>query len=193
MSLPQDARRHAAMPRRSVTNRLTQVLAFLLAGALCLGAGPAQRSGRNVFSNPLTTRSSPHPWLIWYRGSYYFTFTQGGRVELWRSRTLTGFRGIREGAAVAGIGGASGKVIWQPNSAECYPHDVWAPELQRLNGRWYVYFTASAGPDASHRLFVLEGDPDDPIGPYTVKHRIEMPGDDLWAIDPTVLRYRDVL
>ncbi|MBP5092741.1 MAG: family 43 glycosylhydrolase [Abditibacteriota bacterium] len=40
---------------------------------------------------------------------------------------------------------------------------LWAPELHRLGGKWYIYFTA-ADDKSIHRLFVVSGD--DPMKPF---------------------------
>jgi GH43 family beta-xylosidase len=62
---------------------------------------------------------------------------------------------------------------------------LWAPELHRWGNKWYIYFAADAGDNASHRTYVVENDNDDPIeGTWTFKAKV---GDssDKWAIDPT--------
>ena len=72
-----------------------------------------------------------------------------------------------------------------------------APEFHRLDAgtslgpRWYLYYTASDGVnDAHHRLFVLESDHDDPLGPYHFKQRIQTdPKNEFYAIDGTVLAH----
>ncbi|HYD54559.1 MAG TPA: glycoside hydrolase family 43 protein, partial [Gemmatimonadaceae bacterium] len=79
--------------------------------------------------------------------------------------------------------------------------DIWAPELHRVDGRWYIYYTAGqpgpAGQDAGftdQRSGVLEAVTDDPQGAY-VDRGMLYTGDDLaggappiWAIDLTVGR-----
>src|SRR4051794_12465000 len=79
------------------------------------------------------------------------------------------------------------KVIWAPSGHEAHGLQVWAPELHRIDGRWYVYFSASNGRTANHRTYVLEAAADDPLGPYRALGPIADPAHDVWAIDLTVL------
>jgi GH43 family beta-xylosidase len=62
---------------------------------------------------------------------------------------------------------------------------LWAPELHRWGNKWYIYFAADAGDNASHRIYVVENDNDDPIeGTWTFKAKVN-DSSDKWAIDPT--------
>ena len=40
---------------------------------------------------------------------------------------------------------------------------LWAPEIHSIDGRWYIYFAASDGNNANHRVFVLVSDRQDPF------------------------------
>jgi GH43 family beta-xylosidase len=157
--------------------------------ALALGLVPRGAAGTGTFSNPLTVGPSPDPWIVWDRTSrcYCMTFTQGGGVEIWKSPTLAGFR------QPAGTGsGVEHVPAWKPDAGERYRFQVWAPELHQVDGRWYLYFTATtAAGDPDHRLFVMEGQKESPLGPYTVKHQITFDRDDTWAIDPTVFQHQE--
>lgn len=71
-----------------------------------------------------------------------------------------------------------------PPTSGANSHHVWAPELHFLNNKWYVYYTAGAGPDSTQRLWVLENsDPDPTKGIWLDKGRIFSRGKDIWAID----------
>jgi GH43 family beta-xylosidase len=61
---------------------------------------------------------------------------------------------------------------------------VWAPELHRINDRWYIYYAADDGLNENHRMWVLESVTDDPMGAYRCKGCLETGG---WAIDLTVV------
>lgn len=80
----------------------------------------------------------------------------------------------------------------QPPPDTDYSTDLWAPELHRLHGRWYVYF-AACNPkhgNKSHRMFVLGGPPadQDPTG-SAWEFLGPIRGMDMgqWAIDGTVI------
>lgn len=127
----------------------------------------------STFMNPLLP-SGPDPWVIYDNGVYYYTNTTGKNITLWKTPDITDLRD------------ADKKVIWTPPPGHAYSNDLWAPELHKLDGRWYMYFAADGGSNVSHRLWVLEDRSPDPfsndwkfIGP--VKGLEEH-----WAIDPTV-------
>lgn len=85
---------------------------------------------KKTFTNPVFIEG-PDPWV--YRESpdcYYFIRTTGTSLELFRSKTLSG------------IGKGESKVIWTaPKEGSCC-HNVWAPELHKIDGVWYIYFSA---------------------------------------------------
>ena len=87
-------------------------------------------------------------------------------------------------------------VVWRAPKSGPYSKEVWAPELHRLDDRWYVYFAASDGDNANHRAYVLQSETADPLGAYRMHGPLrtgdgpdrDMPN--IWAIDMTVLRHR---
>jgi GH43 family beta-xylosidase len=78
-------------------------------------------------------------------------------------------------------------VVWAPR----HESQIWAPELHHIAGRWYLYYAASDGQNAHHRMYVLSAD--HPLGPYRQIGLIADPTHDTWAIDLTVLRHNDAL
>jgi GH43 family beta-xylosidase len=132
-----------------------------------------------TFTNPLYKGADP--FVVRHDGRYFMIQAgPGGRLEVWRSRTLTD-RGER-------------KVVWTPPRTGWNRAQVWAPELHYLRGRWYIYYAASNGRNATHRMGVLESTTDDPQGPYVDRGTLYT-GDDVlagrhnrWAIDGTVLQ-----
>lgn len=88
-------------------------------------------------------------------------------------------------------------LVWSAPPDGPYSKQVWAPELFRIDDRWYVYFAASDGDDDNHLTYVLESDSDDPLGGYTLHGPLQtgdshQPGaPNVWAIDLTVLEHRD--
>lgn len=65
--------------------------------------------------------------------------------------------------------------------------EFWAPEAHLINNRWYIYFAAIQGGHASRRMWVIESEHTNPLGPYQLKGKICTP-DDNWAIDLTVFQ-----
>jgi len=78
-------------------------------------------------------------------------------------------------------------VIWSPRRGSDHRRQIWAPELHQLDGKWYVYYSASDGHNDLHRTYVLEAD--SPFGPYRELGKIYDSAHDIWAIDLTVLRH----
>ncbi|MDQ4132882.1 MAG: glycoside hydrolase family 43 protein [Actinomycetota bacterium] len=78
-------------------------------------------------------------------------------------------------------------VIWMPKGHDRRIRQVWAPELHRIEERWYVYFSASDGRPGSHRTYALVAD--DPLGPYLHLGPVRDLDHDVWAIDLTVFAH----
>lgn len=129
-----------------------------------------------TFVNPLLP-SGPDPWVYQKDGFYYYMHTTGRNLTLWKT------------AKMSELGSAVSQVIWSPPASGANARDIWAPELHFLDGKWYVYFTAGPGNCCGgQRLWVLENaNPDPTQGTWTEKGQLAVPGQDLWAIDGTVL------
>lgn len=145
------------------------------------GTGPAPTPtptpppvASTTFTNPLLA-SGPDPWVYQKDGYYYFLSTTGGDVR------------IRKTAKMSELSTGPIVIAWKPTSS-ANSHDVWAPELHFLDGKWYIYFTAGPGSCCGgQRLWVLENASADPTqGTWTEKGRIYNPTEDKWAIDGTV-------
>ena len=129
-----------------------------------------------TFTNPLLP-SGPDPWVFEKDGYYYYMQTTGINLTL------------RKTAKMSDLGTAPSTVIWKPLAAGPASHDIWAPEIHFLGGKWYVYFTAGPGNCCGgQRLWVLENDSPDPmLGTWTERGQLRVPGEDKWAIDGTIL------
>lgn len=74
------------------------------------------------------------------------------------------------------------QVVWN-NETE---HQVWAPELHRVDGLWYIYYASSNGENHTHRTMVV-GAATNPFGPYKFSTPI---GPDVWGIDMNVFAWK---
>lgn len=134
----------------------------------------------DMFINPLLTRGAD-PWITQKDGTYYYTYTQGGRLVLYVTDKIS------ELDKVSPIN------VWVPPPGEMYSKNIWAPELHQINGTWYMYFAADNGSNANHRMFVIENISSSPLrGSWELKGKITVPHDE-WAIDGTVLEYKEQL
>lgn len=130
------------------------------------------------FRNPLKERGAD-PWLMHHDGWYYLAATTGGDVRLRKARRLSELKT------------AVDKIVWKDDDPS-RNKGVWAPEFHQLDGgdgpRWYIYYTGSDGKEPNHRMYVVESEGDDPMGPYSFKAKLHTdPNDEFYAIDGTVL------
>ncbi|WP_163508845.1 glycoside hydrolase family 43 protein [Fodinicola acaciae] len=147
------------------------VAAFLVVACL---AAPAQAApASTTFRNPLN--AGPDPFLTWYQGNYYLSTTQGDAIRIWKAPSLNQLLA------------APANTVWRDSDGS-RNQQVWAPEFYFLDGHWYVYYTADDGVDANHRIYVVESDGTDPLGPYHFKAKLQPANLDVWAIDPTILQ-----
>jgi GH43 family beta-xylosidase len=148
-------------------------------------AGSRKADGRGTFRNPLKP-VGPDPWLTYDDGWYYLSTTTGASVKMRRAKHL------------AELKDAPDVVVWKDDDAS-RNRQVWAPEFHRIptgkdaqKARWYLYYTASDGVGAHHRMYVAESAGVDPMGPYTFKAKLQTdPEDAFFAIDGSVLRLPD--
>lgn len=149
---------------------------------LLLSAGVSSGEEVRDFFNVIAPDAADPSVFRHADGRYYATMTTGRDITLWRSETLSG------------LGAGERKVIWTPPATGPNSRDIWAPEVVRLRGKWYVYYAADDGENANHRMYALENDANDPFdGTFVEKGKIFDPADDRWAIDGAVLAVEDRL
>jgi GH43 family beta-xylosidase len=137
-----------------------------------------QKVKQNLPALPFSTLISQRgedPWVIFWRGSYYYCREYDDCIIM-----------VNKASRLEDIGRQK-HVVWRDpiGSSEA---KLWAPELHRINGKWYIYFTKDEG-SKGHRMYVLEGLADDPQGRYIFKGQISDPSD-RWAIDGTPFRWK---
>ncbi len=132
------------------------------------------------FNNPLGPGADP--FVLYHEGAYYMVNTTGNNVRMERAERL-------EDIHISDPESAS-MVVWTPPGGTNYSEQIWAPELFRLNGKWYIYVAASNGDNATHRMHVLERDDPNPMGAYIYKGELDTTR---WAIDGTVLEWQNQL
>lgn len=150
-------------------NSYSVALAMLFAGYMAIH----QVQGQS-FVNPISDLADP--FITYYNGYYYYTGTTGGNISMRRATTLEGLKAAPLQVMFTPAGG-------QPT------HFYWAPEMFRIDNKWYIYFSASLSTSTNDmRTWVLENTAPDPMaGTWVFKGRIYDTSNDLWAIDGTVL------
>jgi len=92
---------------------------------------------------------------------------------------------VRKASSIFEIGTDPGVCVWTAPKFGPNSNAIWAPELHFIDGKWFIYFAADNGKNKYHRMWVLESESDDPLGPYQCHGPLETEG---WAIDGTLLR-----
>lgn len=111
---------------------------------------PAQAA--RTYTNPLLP-SGPDPWVTRDGDTYYYMHTLGNRLAIWKTKDL------------ADLAHAPETTVWTPPKTGPNAQSIWAPELHRIDGKWYIYYSAAAAghDDDAHRgVFVLENASADP-------------------------------
>lgn len=129
--------------------------ARLLLGTVLLYATTAHAGPPPAFDNPLLP-SGPDPWIVRDGDVFHYMGTHGDRLAI---RTTRDLGQLEEAAEVT---------VWRPPASGPNARMIWAPELHRIEDKWYIYYTAMAsdhgdGDDDQHRsVFVLENANADP-------------------------------
>ncbi len=124
-----------------------------LAGCAESGIEPTEQTPAVTYTNPLLP-SGPDPWITQVDGVYYYTHTLGDRIALWRTDNI------------AKLAQAEQVIVWTPPESGPNAHSIWAPELHRLDDKWFIYYSATASgfeDDAHRAVFVLENASADPM------------------------------
>jgi len=172
-------RLRAFSPVRTIRVLGALALAATLAAALPGCATPRAATPLPAsFTNPLLP-SGPDPWITREGDTYFYMHTHGDRLAIRRTRD------------VSKLAQAEEVTVWTPPATGPNALSIWAPELHRIDGKWFIYYSAAAsGQDNDdHRgVFVLENASADPLsGTWVDRGRVntERPG-----IDGTTFTYR---
>ncbi|SMC66348.1 family 43 glycosylhydrolase [Kibdelosporangium aridum] len=98
---------------------------------------------------------------------------------------------VRGAPTIDGLASARERTIWRrPSSGKMGGH-IWAPELHRIDGRWYVYFAAGDSDDVFRiRTYVLESIADDPRTDSWVLRGQMITKWDTFTLDSTTFEHR---
>ncbi|WP_078878080.1 family 43 glycosylhydrolase [Streptomyces sp. NBRC 110035] len=184
LSEPSSAPSHTPA-RRLLLKSALAAGALAATPAVAHAAAPSAPAGRPEavapYANPLVRhRADPHITRH-TDGFYYFTATapEYDRIVLRRSRTL------------AGLGNAAESVIWRAHPTGDMGAHIWAPEMHRVAGKWYVYFAAAPAEDVwAIRIWVLESARPNPFrGTWVEKGRIRTAWE-TFSLDATTFTHR---
>ena len=101
-----------------------------------------------TYTNPLRERGA-EPWAVFHEGKYYYTQGAESRIVLWETSDITN------------LNDSLRKPVWIPTDPS-NSHHLWAPEMHRINNKWYIYFAADDGNMDNHQIYVIENEADFP-------------------------------
>jgi GH43 family beta-xylosidase len=158
----------------------TSCLALLAIAAAHAGTQPAGTSDGRSWTNPLVLQRAD-PQVTFVDGAYLMiaTVPEYDRIELRRAATLDGLRD------------ADARVIWRRHASGPMSWHIWAPEIHRVGGKWYVYFAAGRAEDIwAIRMYVLENASADPFsGTWVEKGQLKTAWE-TFALDATTFEHR---
>src|SRR6478752_6779262 len=133
------------------------------------------------FDNPLLRQRADPQVTLHTDGQYYVmaTSAEWDRIELSRTRDLNA------------LATAETKVVWREHGAGPMSAHIWAPEIHFIDGKWYIYFTASRKDSIWEvRPYVLANDSPDPFkGEWKELGRLET-GWDSFSLDGTTFAHK---
>jgi len=153
--------------------------AFCLIAALA-SVAPALTADP-VFNNPLVLQRADPQVTLQPDGWYYYTATvpEYDRIEIRRARSLDD------------LGKAEASVVWRKHARGEMGAHIWAPEMHRIDGKWYIYFTSAPAEKIWEiRLYVLENASPDPFrGEWVERGRLKT-GWESFSLDATTFAHR---
>lgn len=108
--------------------------------------------------------------MTYFEGFYYYCESRGTSII------------IRKAVRIQEIRADTGRKVWSAPASGPFSNNIWAPELHRIDERWYIYFAADDGKNENHRMWVLSSENDNPYGPFNTPLQLNTGG---WAIDGT--------
>ena len=71
---------------------------------------------------------------------------------------------LRAASTIGGLGAATPVVVWRKHETGAMGSHICAPELHRIDGKWYIYFEAGRADSVwSIRIYALENSSPDPL------------------------------
>jgi len=159
---------------------LTLAAVLIVLGG-CASA-PEAKAAPGTYKNPVSTPvEKPDPFVLHHTDGYYYgmhTAQEGGYVPvlyLYKSKSLVHL-----------YDNANRKTIWRAPTSGWNSDNVWAPEIDQIDGVWYIYYSAG------YRTGVLKNTSGDPWNTKWENGndtgQLCRPNHEAdWAIDGTVL------
>ncbi|WP_167614085.1 family 43 glycosylhydrolase [Maribellus sediminis] len=105
------------------------------------------------YNNPIANKRAD-PWVTKTDdGTYYLiaTVPEYDRIVIRKANSINGLKNAEE------------KEVWHKHETGVMGHHIWAPELHRIDGKWYIYFAAGEAEDIwKIRMWALSNSSNDP-------------------------------
>ena len=154
---------------------------FLLFLSNCATAQPrAKASSTTTFDNPLAEQRAD-PWVFKSdAGTYYLiaTVPDYDRIVMRAADSINGLKTAEE------------RTLWTKHDSGKMSYHIWAPELHRVDGKWYIYFAAGEAEDIwKIRMWALSNDSENPMeGEWKEEGQITTDRDG-FALDATTFEH----
>ncbi|MGG1516666.1 family 43 glycosylhydrolase [Paenibacillus oryzisoli] len=112
------------------------------------------------FTNPILSNAT-NPAITYDGGYYYAVHTRPGG---------TNYIAVRKAERLSDLEQAEEIHVYNVPSGQSA---VWAPEMFKINNKWYIYYCADTNHD--RQIFVLESTTSDALGSYTSKGELSLP------------------
>jgi GH43 family beta-xylosidase len=171
------------MPLRDIRHSAFVVVCLFLASVFA--------ASQSNFANPIIARGAD-PSVVLVAGIYYSV--QSGCQHAGGNPVIC----IRAARSLPELGKVKPVPVWVAPGAGPNAHDIWAPEIENFDGKWYIYYAADPDANPHHALFALvprnqsrplgewmEADTGAPGGGFQLDWKSN------WAIDPSVFKASD--
>jgi GH43 family beta-xylosidase len=172
--------------RRTLLRAGGGLVAATVAGVAPFASGVAEAAGPGGPAR-LTTRNP----LVEQRADAFITRPMNGMYYMTASVPEYDRLVVRGATTIDGLASAQERTIWRrPSSGKMGGH-IWAPELHRIDGRWYMYFAAGDSDDVFRiRTYVMESAAADPRADSWVLRGQMITAWDTFTLDSTTFEHR---
>lgn len=133
------------------------------------------------FNNPIAQKRAD-PWVLKVDSCYYFVATvpEYDRIIMRKSYSINGLKNADE------------KVVWKKHTSGVMANHIWAPELHKIDNKWYLYFAAGDAKNKWNiRMWVLSNNLENPMeGVWKEEGKIKT-NIDSFSLDATTFTHKD--
>lgn len=134
------------------------------------------------FDNPIAEQRAD-PWIHKTDDGIYYliaTVPEYDRIVIRNANSINGLKEAKE------------KEVWHKHKTGVMGHHIWAPELHKIDGIWYIYFAAGEAENIWNiRMWVLSNPSEDPMkGAWTEAGQIKTQKES-FSLDATTFVHKE--